>query len=100
MAAIRRKASAALMKWPTLKGAAVELEGQRGEVGHATEHADQRRDEVLDEGGHHRGEAGPDDDADRQIDHVAPQDELPEPVHTDPLPLPVAGIDRASSAAA
>ena len=37
---------------------------------------DERGDEVLHERGHHRGEGGADDDRHRQVDDIAPQDEL------------------------
>ena len=69
-----------------LERAVVDRERQAGEVRLAADRRDERRDQVGDDGRHDGGERGADDDGDRQVDQVAPGDEVPEALHVhDPL---------------
>src|SRR6185503_1387447 len=56
------------------------------EVRSPQQRRDQRHEEVVDQGLHHRAERGADDDADRHVDHVALHGELAEFLQHDGLP--------------
>src|SRR5581483_4731284 len=55
---------------------AVQVEPESGEARLSDERRDQRRDQILHEGVHHRGERGADDDRDGEVDDVPARDEL------------------------
>ena len=74
--ATMRNDSSALRNDPYLNCRVVHREGQVGEVGLAEDGGDERRDRVGHERGDHGREGDADDDRDRQVDDVAPQDEL------------------------
>ena len=74
--ATMRKDRSALMNDAVVELRVVHREVQVAEVLLAEDGADERGDEVLHERGDHGGEGGADDDGYRQVDDVAPQDEL------------------------
>jgi len=59
--------------------AAIDREGEAGEVLLAEDCGDERREDVLNEGLHDTGERSANDHGDCQVDHIAASDEVPEP---------------------
>jgi len=59
--------------------AAIDREGEAGEVLLAEDCGDERREDVLNEGLHDTGEGSANDHSDCQVDHIAASDEVPEP---------------------
>src|SRR5215472_8106212 len=64
-----------------LERALVDGKGQIAEVRSREKGSDERGEQVLDERLHHRAEGRANDDANCQVDHVAPQQECPESGH-------------------
>jgi hypothetical protein len=50
----------------------VDGEGESGEVGFLEDRGDERREQVLGKGGHHRGKRRANHHAHRHVDHVSP----------------------------
>ena len=93
--ATMRNESKALRNEPYLNVELWKVKDRFGEVGLAEDGRDQRRDEVGHERRDHRREGDADDDRHRQVDDVAPQDELLEvrqhrrlPARNRPVALP------------
>lgn len=61
-----------------LHDSAVDVQGQRGEVGLADYGSDERVDDVAHEGGHDRTEGCPDDDCDGEVEDIATKNKISE----------------------
>src|SRR6478672_3220010 len=66
---------------PRTPSAAIDGEGEAGEVLLAEDCGDERCEDVLNEGLHDTGEGSANDHGDCQVDHIAASDEVPEPCY-------------------
>lgn len=74
----KQEADGSIEEVAVLHNAAVDIEGECGEVGFADEGGDKRVDDVPNEGCHDGTEGYPDDDCDGEVEDIATKDKVSE----------------------